>query len=504
MNRKQTFCIFIGVIIFVLVGVSLEAERLNNSFDRSCAAGDTLVILFMIICVTVGFVFIFKELTRPRDIILIVSFAVIGLIVGGLLYLWLNKFSPKYTAESAVEVMPPGVEDPMSFDRSPVNMELYYQFRISKAAFMKQEDILQQLLRRDKIRETKWFKQFNNDMADAVENLQDNLVVKTPPNNNLITVSMTCGSADESDMIVNENESALIVNQMVDLFLDEQKGLATRDVRSQLAERTKQQQLIKAQLLQAEDTLNIMRGGTEFVNLDDLGSGSYLESKLAEIESAYIDLLGEIAMLESHIEMLRRSSVGNFNAAVREQISCDPVMISLAQHLALKQLELASGLVAAKQDPQANVAGEKLIAMINEQLDRRKTEIAEQIRQSDLKDAENRLTAFTKELESLEQQRIQAKQEYKDLDNLRASYQKIATIRDQKQQLLEDITNNIEKLNMIFNDPEISKVKPVGLAPEPLQPSSPQLGGLLIGCSILGLLTAIGIALLIPKPKKMI
>jgi len=447
--------------------------------------------------VTVGFVFIFKQLSRHRDIMLIVSFVLIGLIVGGVLYLCLNKFSPKYTAGAAIEVAPPGVKDPMSFDQSPVNMELYYQFRVSKAAFMKQENTLQQLLHRDKIRQTKWFKQFKNDMADAVENLQDNLVVKTPSNGNWIMVSMTSGSADESDMIVNE---------MVDLFLNEQRAMATKDVRAQLAERTKQQQLIKAQLLQAEDTLNIMRGGTDFVNLDhdDIGSGGYLESKLAELESARIVLLREIAMLESHIEILEGSSVGNFNAAVREQISRDPVMISFAQHLALKQLELASGLVAAKQDPQANVAGEKLIAMINEQLDRRKTKIAEQIRLSDLKDAENRLTALTKELETVGQQRIQAKQEYKDLDNLRASYQKITTIRDQKQQLLEDITNSIEKLNMIFNDPGISKVKVIGEATEPLQPSSPELGGLLIGCSILGLLAAIGIALLIPEPKKMI
>lgn len=495
MNRKQTFCIFIGLIIFVLVGVSLETERLNNSFDRSGAAGDTLVILFMIISVTVGFVFIFKQLTRPRDIILIVSFTLIGLIVGGVLYLCLDKFSPKYTAETAIEVMPPGAKDPMSFEQTPVDMELYYQFRASKAAFMKQENVLQQLLRRDKIRKTKWFKQFNNDMVDAVENLQDNLVVKTPPNGNWITVSMTSGSAEVS---------ALIVNEMVDLFLREQRTMATKQIRQQLAERTKQQQLIKAQLLQAEDTLIIIRMGTDFVKLDDIGSGGYLESKLAEIESARIVLFREIAMLESHIEMLEGSSVGNFNAAVREQISRDPVMISLAQNLALKQIELASEIVADKQDSKAISDRGRLIEKINEQLDRRKTEIAEQIRQSDLKDTENRLTALTKELESLEQQRIKAKQEYKDLDNLQANYQKIATIRDQKQQLLEDITNNIEKLNMVFNDPEISKVKPVGLAPEPLQPSSPALEGLLIGCSILGLLAAIAIALLIPEPKKTI
>ena len=66
--------------------------------------------------------------------------------------------------------------------------------------------------------------------------------------------------------------------------------------------------------------------------------------------------------------------------------------------------------------------------------------------------------------------------------------------------MLEDITNNIEKLNMVFNDPEISKVKSVGFAPEPLRMSSPNIkiflpAGFMLGF-ILGVALAFAIELL--------
>ena len=435
-----------------------------------------------------------KEITGilRRHTLMIVSCTIIGIIIGGIAWFFLQKFTPKYTAQTAIEVLPPVEGDPMAFATMQANKDLYYQFRATKTSFMKQQNTQQQLLRRDKIRETKWFEQFNNNIAEAVEDLEDNLRAFASRDNNWIVVSMRCGSP---------KESALIVNEMVDLFLDEQKGMATKDVRAQLAERTKQQQLIKAQLLQAEDTLNIMRGGTDFVNLGgQISFRDYLTEKLTNIEIEHDNMVSDISNLEAMVETLRVRAQGEHDVVVREQIERDNIAQGMRRMIANLEVTLAQQLTTFGEDHrQARITRDALKQAKADYAERRK-EIGDIRRQSQLRNAEDQLTVFTKELESLEQQRIQAKQEYKDLDNLRASYEKIVTIRDEKQQLLEDITNNIEKLNMIFNNPEISKVKSVGLAPEPLRMSSPNIkiflpAGFLLGFTV-GVALAFAIELL--------
>ena len=421
-----------------------------------------------------------------RHILMIVSCMIIGIITGGIAWFFLQKFMPKYTAKTAIEVLPPIKGDPMAFATTQINKDLYYQFRSTNAAFMKQQNILQQLLRRDKIRETKWFEQFNNDIEKTVKDLENHLGVSAQRESNWILVSMTCGSA---------KESALIVNEMVDLFLDKQREMATRDVRAQLAERTKQQQLLKAQLLQAEDTLNIMRGGTDFANLSgQVTFNDYLTQKLTNIEIKYDDMISQISNLEALVETLRTRAQGEHDVVIREQVERDNIAQGMRRTIANIEVSLAQQLTTFGEDHRQARASRDALKQAKADYAGRQKEIGDIRRYSQLQNAEDQLIIFTKELESLEQQRIQAKQEYKDLDNLRASYQKIVTIRDEKQQLLEDLTNNIEKLNMIFNDPEISKVKAVGLAPEPLRMSSPNIKIFLPAGFILGFMFGVTLA----------
>ncbi len=421
-----------------------------------------------------------------RHILMIVSCTIIGIITGGTLWFFLQKFMPEYTAKTAIEVLPPVEGDPMDFVTMQTNKDLYYQFRTTKAAFIKQQSTRQELLRRTKIRETKWFERFNNDIEKAVRDLEDNLGVSAPRDSNWILVSMRCGSS---------KESALIVNEMVDLFLDKQRAMATRDVRAQLAERTKQQQLIKAQLLQAEETLNIMRGGTDFVNLgSQITFRDYLSEKLTNIEIKHEEMVSQISNLEALVETLRTRAEGEHDIVVREQVERDNIAQGMRRTVANIEVSLAQQLAVLGEDHRQIRTSRDALKQAKADYAERQQEIGDLRRHSQLRNAEDQLIIFTKELESLEQQRTQAKQEYKDLDNLRASYQKIVTIRDEKQQLLEDITSNMEKLNMIFSNPEISKVKSVGLAPEPLRMSFPNIKIFLPAGFMLGFMLGIALA----------
>ena len=219
-----------------------------------------------------------------RHVLLIISFTVLGVITGGVSWFLLLRYAPAYTALASIEVLHPGQSDPMSFTSGASNKDLFYQFRSTKAAFIKQQSSFQELLKRDKIRQTAWFKKFNNDTVKAVVKLKKKMGASAQREGNWILVSMKCNS---------KKESALIVNEMVDLFIKTQHDMATRDIRAQLAERTKQQQLIKTQLVQAEDSLDTIRKGTDYTNLSGNGSSSfrdYLDIKISSIEVNYDEL----------------------------------------------------------------------------------------------------------------------------------------------------------------------------------------------------------------------
>ncbi len=56
------------------------------------------------------------------------------------------------------------------------------------------------------------------------------------------------------------------------------------------------------------------------------------------------------------------------------------------------------------------------------------------------------MTSLTEQLAALQKELIEAKMEHKDIDNLRANYEKYLTIRDEKQKLMEEMDAHIEKL----------------------------------------------------------
>jgi len=98
-----------------------------------------------------------------RHIWLIILFTMAGVIIGGGAWFLMQRYFPKYSASTAINVLPPVETDPMQFTTTQPNKDLYFQFRSTKAAFMRQQNYYQQLLRKDKIRQTEWFAQFNNE-----------------------------------------------------------------------------------------------------------------------------------------------------------------------------------------------------------------------------------------------------------------------------------------------------------------------------------------------------
>jgi hypothetical protein len=86
-------------------------------------------------------------------------------------------------------------------------------------------------------------------------------------------------------------------------------------------------------------------------------------------------------------------------------------------------------------------------------------------------DVELELAVLQGRYEELRKLLTEATAKKRDLDLARIQYRLRAEIRNERQERLNEIKQLIEKLRILFKDPDIAKLQPAGRAPEPLEES---------------------------------
>jgi succinoglycan biosynthesis transport protein ExoP len=430
-----------------------------------------------------------------RHILLIVSLTILGFVLGGVSWYLLRRYFPKYTAQTFVGVLPPIEKDPMTIAGGQVAKDIQYGNRVSLAALITQQSTLQRLIARDKIQETKWFKHFGKirevSITKAFDDLKKRFGAWAQRDGDYIVISMTCGDAEES---------ALIVNEMVDLFIASQRSTKKGDIAEKLARLQDQRDNIQKDLDEAERALGQVRDRWGITGLEDYERQNYqptITLTLNNLELAENELSQQITQLQANIESLEQLTVGPVGVQVENEIELDPILIMLAQQLALQEVELASSLTRFGENHRAVHQTQERINEIKEKRRIRKAEIAEQTRQANLKNAQSTLLGFQQRFEELERLRQEALAKQRELDLARIQYKQRAGIRDERKQMLDSVKEQLEKLKIMLEDPETPKVQFVGPAPVPLKISSPRWEFYFPGGTALGFVFGIGLAFLI-------
>jgi len=436
----------------------------------------------------------------PREIVavlrrhwlMIALLTILGLGCGGVSWYLFSKYGPKYTARTFIKVLPPVEKDPTRIDSSTVGQDILYGYRLSLVMRLTSQGMLQQLIDRDKVQQTKWFKEFG-DIKDvrikkAIKNLDKNLDATAPKEGDSIIVSMTCG---------DKAESALIVNEMVSLFVNSQGGTKRKEVAEKLARIDDQQVRVQRDLDQSERTLDDIRRRYGFTDLEEHTFQSIIEQKLQSLENQGNNLALDVSQTQASIETLALQAQGPVQVQVERQVETDGVMLSLAQQLAFQESTLASTLVRFGEDHRAVRQLREYIDAIQQERFRRKAIIAEQTRQANLKNAQDQLSTLQGRLASYEQLREAAAKQKEEMDLARIQFAKGIKIRDERREALDSIKGQAEKLKIMYDDPETPKVQLTDLAPEPLEASFPKLQIFAPGGMFLGLLLGIGLAFLI-------
>jgi capsular exopolysaccharide synthesis family protein len=357
---------------------------------------------------------------------------------------------------------------------------------------------LENLIDKDKIQATKWFQRFGDVRSErhkcirkAFKDLMKRFGAHPERDREFVAVSMTCG---------DKEEAALIVNEMVTLFLASQGVTEQREIKQKLVNLENEKLSVQRDLDAAERSLEEVRERWGIVDLED-PRGRYIQNpieiKLNDLELEQTDLLLNISQLQVTMEALERQATGPVTEQVEALIENDPTTVLLTQQLEVLKARLAGTLTTFGENHRSM---RQLREQINEtrvRKENRRAEIAEQTRQANLQNGQDALVMLLGRLEELEKQRKEAETKKRDLDLARIQYAQRLAIRDERREMLDAVKAQIESYRIIHDDPETPKVLSVGPAPEPLEVSSPRWEFYFPGGTVLGLLCGVGLAFLI-------
>ncbi|RKY25404.1 MAG: hypothetical protein DRP79_06655, partial [Planctomycetota bacterium] len=273
-----------------------------------------------------------------RHMLLIILLTIIGLLAGGATCWALRTKLPKYTASAFIEVLPPVQTDPMEISTPMVQRDIKYGYRLSIANMIKQQGTLEDLLKRDAVKATNWFKSING-LPKQVRYLDKYLGAVANRDADYVEVSMTCRDA---------KEAADIVNEMVAMFIDSQTNRKQAEVAGKLAELKTRQSRVQEDLRVAEKALDDVRTAWQLTDLA-MPVSNYrkhtITLKLDQLELQKSDLEIAIRQLEADIGIYSDLAQGPISVQIQNIIETDPVMLALKQQLNFTEATLA-GLLA--------------------------------------------------------------------------------------------------------------------------------------------------------------
>ncbi len=427
-----------------------------------------------------------------RHILLIIFCTILGLAAGGGIWKFLQKYSPKYTAKTYIQVLSPVPTDPMTIGTAQLQKDILYNYRQSIANLIKQQSTLQELVARNNVKQTDWFNEKEGSIRKAVKYLNRHFGAFAHRDSEFVEISMTCRDA---------GESADIVNEMLDLFLKKQGATEKAEVSQRLIELENQKTNVETELRAAESSLDDVRKASGISDLEMPVGRNFQHTitlTLNSLELQKTELELGIKQLRADIGNLQALATGPINEQIEFAIERDPVMVTLAQQLAFQEAEL-SGILTRFGENHRDVRHMRE-SMLETQKARelRKIEIAEQTRKANLANARDGLVVLQERFEEMENLRLEAEAKKRDLDEARIQYEQRVKIRDERIEMLDKIKEQIEKWKMIANDPETPKVQAVGLAPRPLEMVFSRQWWLWLPSGwMLGILFGIGLAFLI-------
>lgn len=217
-----------------------------------------------------------------RTLTILLSFLVLGLVIGWLIWFLAPQLRPEYTAEAFIRVLP-GTE------------------KGSVIALMKNKNTLESLIDRDKIQQTEWFMGLEGTRDERLKagssELKKRFCAKAIRGGDLIRISMTCS---------NKNDAVVIANEIADTFLKMRQTAKRKQIASNLMFLDDNQIRIQKDLDSAERTLDDVRRRYGFTDLEEHDYPHPITVRLIRLQNEEDDCALDINQLQTHRELLEQ------------------------------------------------------------------------------------------------------------------------------------------------------------------------------------------------------
>ena len=253
-----------------------------------------------------------------QKISLIFVLTILGLIAGAVACYLSGVLSPKYTARTYIEVLPPVEKDPMAVGAATVAKDVQYGHRLSMAALLRHHSMLIELIDRDKIQQTEWFKAFGKTKEEriqrAIRDLRKYFVVFAQKESDYVEVSMACENA---------MEAALIVNETVDLFLRKQRDTKKAEIAAKLTELENRRRSVQRDWDLAEQALADVRTASGFTDLEEHSYPHPVTVRLNRLELERDNCVLEIKEVQANIENLKKRVEHQVSEQVKDELQAN-------------------------------------------------------------------------------------------------------------------------------------------------------------------------------------
>lgn len=138
---------------------------------------------------------------KQRKLTIFITFIVLSTLVVGGTFL-IRLYFPLYTSSGILELEPPR-DNPMDTEPRQLAPDQMKQALQTEARKFRQPNLLQEVLQLPEVKATSFYKYYNDDIPEAVTDM-DRYISSAPiPDTNLIRVSVSCRDASEAELIVN-------------------------------------------------------------------------------------------------------------------------------------------------------------------------------------------------------------------------------------------------------------------------------------------------------------
>ncbi len=215
-----------------------------------------------------------------RTLTILVSFLVLGLVIGWLIWFLAPQLRPEYTAEAFIRVLP-GTE------------------KGSVITLIRSNNTLESLIDRDKIQQTYWFVELGETrdkrLTTGVYELKKRFRAKSMRDGDLIRISMTCRDG---------KDAATLLNEMADTFLKTQQSAKRKQIATNLMFLDENLTRIEKDLNFAERALDEVRQKYGFTDLEEHAYPHPITARLIHLQNEEDDCTLDIDQLQTHRDSL--------------------------------------------------------------------------------------------------------------------------------------------------------------------------------------------------------